>query len=246
MARPLLTVAPTPTTVRPRSLLLPPRTPPHARGIFVQTQTTPNPASLMFLPGEPVAGAGATATFADPRAARASPLAAAIFRVDGVASVFFGSDFITVTKREEAGWEGIKPGVFEAIMESYASGRPVMPAADASTTPASPPDTAPSPDDSDAVAMIKELIETRIRPAVQEDGGDIDYVSFDEPSGTVTVRMRGACSGCPSSGVTLKSGIENMLAHYIPEVTRVVEADPDEAAVEGERAFQALEKHLSN
>lgn len=211
--------------------------------MFVQTQTTPNPASLMFLPGESVLGPGASATFDDARSARASPLAAAIFRVEGVSSVFFGSDFVTVTKSDNVGWELVKPGVFDAIMEHYASGRPVL--SDASAA-ASPPDTAPSPDDSDAVAMIKELIETRIRPAVQEDGGDIEFVSFDDGSGTVTVRMRGACSACPSSAVTLKSGIENMLAHYIPEVQRVVEAPADDATLAGEAAFRNLEKHLSS
>lgn len=198
----------------------------------------------MFLPGEPVLDPGASATFDDARSARASPLASAIFRVDGVASVFFGSDFVTVTKKEDIGWELIKPGVFDAIMEHYASGLPALSPSDTGAT--TPPDTAPSPDDSDAVAMIKELIETRIRPAVQEDGGDIEYVSFDDASGTVTVRMRGACSGCPSSAVTLKSGIENMLAHYIPEVQRVVEAPPDDAALAGEAAFRNLEKHLSS
>jgi Fe-S cluster biogenesis protein NfuA len=187
---------------------------------------------------------GASATFASARDARPSPLASAIFRVDGVASVFFGSDFITVTKAEAAAWDAVKPGVFEAIMEHYASGAPAVDPNAAAA--AHPSDTAPADDDTDTVAMIKELIETRIRPAVQEDGGDIDYVSFDEADGTVVVRMRGACAGCPSSAITLKSGIENMLAHYVPEVRRVVEAEPDAAQNAGDAAFSKLEKHLSN
>ena len=227
------------------------------RSMFVQTQSTPNPASLMFIPGEAVLPPGAGGvTFSSARDARAgspsSPLASAIFRVEGVAAVFFGSDFITVTKKEESSWELVKPGVFEAVMEHYASGRPVLgegapssAAASASAEPHRAPDTAPHEDDSETVAMIKELIETRVRPAVQEDGGDIEFVSFDESDGAVVVRMRGACSGCPSSAVTLKSGIENMLMHYVPEVTSVEEAEPDEAQNEGARAFSALEKHLS-
>jgi Fe-S cluster biogenesis protein NfuA len=225
--------------------------------MFVPTQSTPNPASLMFIPGEAVLPPGAGGvTFSSARDARAgspsSPLASAIFRVEGVAAVFFGSDFITVTKKEESSWELVKPGVFEAVMEHYASGRPVLgegapssAAASASAEPHRAPDTAPHEDDSETVAMIKELIETRVRPAVQEDGGDIEFVSFDESDGAVVVRMRGACSGCPSSAVTLKSGIENMLMHYVPEVTSVEEAEPDEAQSEGARAFSALEKHLS-
>lgn len=248
--------------------------------MFVQTQSTPNPASLMFIPGEPVLPLGAGGvTFASAREARSgggggsssssssspspcpspsSPLASAIFRVEGVSAVFFGSDFITVTKKGEFSWESVKPGVFEAIMEHYASGKPVLverpsssistpasAAAAASNEPHRAPDTAPHEDDSETVAMIKELIETRVRPAVQEDGGDIEYVSFNESDGAVTVRMRGACSGCPSSAVTLKSGIENMLMHYVPEVTSVEEAEPDEAQNEGALAFSRLEKHLS-
>lgn len=252
--------------------------------MFVQTQSTPNPASLMFIPGEPVLphGAGGV-TFSSAREARgggsgsggsgskpggpSSPLASAIFRVDGVSAVFFGSDFITVTKKEDFSWDLVKPGVFEAIMEHYASGKPALVAAgdtaggdrrastgDSSSSSATSnnephraPDTAPHEDDSETVAMIKELIETRVRPAVQEDGGDIEFVRFGEDDGVVTVRMRGACSGCPSSAVTLKSGIENMLMHYVPEVTAVEEAEgeDDEVKTESERAFSRLEKHLS-
>ena len=186
---------------------------------------------------------GGSVTYASARDARASPLAAALFRVDGVKSVFFGSDFVTVTKAETASWDGVKPGVFEAIMEHYASGQPAVRADAAASADAL--DTAPAPDDSETVAMIKELLETRIRPAVQEDGGDIEFVGFEEAGGTVTLRMRGACAGCPSSAVTLKSGIENMLMHYVPEVQRVVEAEPDEAEEEGLAAFRRMEAHLS-
>ncbi|GBG00201.1 hypothetical protein Rsub_13018 [Raphidocelis subcapitata] len=301
-----------------------------ARGMFIQTQPTPNPQSLMFVPGRPVmevgllgllglrllrlgrrccnqppllqlllllglglgllglgllglgllglgllqpaaAAAEAAATdaaaatappppplllpscsgsyeFSNARAAMASPLAKRLFAIDGVTGVFFGSDFVTVTKTDDAAWPVLKPLVFAALMDHFASGEALL--SDAAALAAS--DTAIHPDDDEArarggeggggcvVAMIKELLETRIRPAVQEDGGDIVYRGFDVDSGT------GACSGCPSSAVTLKSGIENMLMHYIPEVKQVVEAPPDEAEEEGIKAFSKLEQHLSN
>lgn len=192
------------------------------RTMFIQTQSTPNPLSLMFYPGKPVVEAG-SADFPNARSAMNSPLAKALFGIDGITRVFFGSDFITVTKSEEASWDFLKPEIFAAIMDFYSSGNPVF--LDSST--AASMDTAIHEDDSETVAMIKELLETRIRPAVQDDGGDIEYQGFDPDTGVVKLKMQGACSGCPSSSVTLKSGIENMLMHYVPEV-KAVEQELDE------------------
>jgi len=212
----------------------------------------------MFMPGQAVLGAPsggppdaptppASAHFSSAReAAAASPLAAALFRVDGVTAVFLGSDFLTVTKAEGAAWDEVKPGAFAAITEHYASGLPALRPQSPGSAPLSrPTDTAPHPDDSETVAMIKELLDTRIRPAVAEDGGDIAFAGFDPASGTVSLRLQGACSGCPSSAITLKSGIENMLQHYIPEVKQVVEAPPDAEANEGAAHFKRVEDMLS-
>ncbi|KAG6758605.1 hypothetical protein POTOM_038964 [Populus tomentosa] len=182
------------------------------RTMFIQTQSTPNPSSLMFYPGKPVMDVG-SADFPNARSAMNSPLAKAIYGIDGINRVFFGSDFITITKSDDATWEFLKPEIFAAIMDFYSSGEPLF--LDSQTAAAK--DTAISEDDSETVAMIKELLETRIRPAVQDDGGDIEYRGFDEETGIVKLQMQGACSGCPSSSVTLKSGIENMLMHYVPE-----------------------------
>lgn len=209
------------------------------RNMFIQTQPTPNPQSLMFVPGKTVMEAG-TYEFANARAAMVSPLAKRLFSIDGVTGVFLGSDFITVTKQEAYTWQVLKPDVFAAIMDHFASGEPIF--TDADTLAHS--DTAIHPDDDEVVAMIKELLETRVRPAVKEDGGDIVYKGFDAETGTLTLKMMGACSGCPSSSITLKSGIENMLMHYIPEVKQVIEAEADEVEQEGEKEFQKLEKKL--
>jgi len=195
----------------------------------------------MFLPGKPLLDSGSK-NFANARESMASPLAKRLFLIDGVSQVFFGADFITVTKNDEYSWAVLKPDVFAAITEFYAAGEPVL--YDVSSDPTSA-DHVINEDDDEVVSMIKELLETRIRPAVQEDGGDIAFRSFDDDSGIVTLKMMGACSGCPSSAITLKSGIENMLMHYIPEVKGVVEAAPDEADNEGLRAFNKLEEHLS-
>lgn len=195
------------------------------RTMFIQTGATPNPASLMFMPGKDVLGSGeggaSSLNFASARDAMVSPLGVALFRVDGVTGVFLAGDYVTVTKSDDVEWSVLKPQVFAAIMDFYASGQDVV--TDADVLAAS--DTAISPDDTEVVAMIKELLETRIRPAVAEDGGDIVYRGFDEDTGIVRVQMQGSCAGCPSSTVTLKSGIENMLMHYIPEVKGVVEDD---------------------
>ncbi|KAG4908680.1 hypothetical protein AAZX31_20G227500 [Glycine max] len=202
------------------------------RSMFIQTQPTPNPSSLMFYPGKPVMEVGSS-DFPNPRSAMNSPLAKSLFAIDGVTRVFFGSDFVTVTKSEEAAWEFLKPEVFAAIMDFYSSAQPLF----LDSQAAAAMDTAIHQDDSETVAMIKELLETRIRPAVQDDGGDIEYRGFDLDTGIVKLRMQGACSGCPSSSVTLKSGIENMLMHYVPEVKGVeqeLDAEDDGAALSGE------------
>ncbi|GAB2222904.1 hypothetical protein Droror1_Dr00017035 [Drosera rotundifolia] len=198
------------------------------RTMFIQTQPTPNPSSLMFYPGKPVMEVG-SADFPNARVAMNSPLAKSIFGIDGITRVFFGSDFVTVTKSDDASWDILKPEIFAAIMDFYTSSQPLF--LDVET--AASKDTTIHEDDSETVAMIKELLETRIRPAVQDDGGDIEYRGFDVETGIVKLRMQGACSGCPSSSVTLKSGIENMLMHYVPEVKGVEqELDPeDEVAV---------------
>ncbi|QCE05733.1 protein phosphatase 2 [Vigna unguiculata] len=200
--------------------------------MFIQTQATPNPSSLMFYPDKPVMQVG-SADFPNPRSAMNSPLAKSLFAIDGVTRVFFGSDFVTVTKSEDAAWEFLKPEVFAAIMDFYSSGQPLF----LDSQAAAAMDTAIHQDDSETVAMIKELLETRIRPAVQDDGGDIVYRGFDPDTGIVKLKMQGACSGCPSSSVTLKSGIENMLMHYVPEVKGVeqeMDAQDDEATLSGQ------------
>jgi Fe-S cluster biogenesis protein NfuA len=180
--------------------------------MFIETEGTPNPATLKFLPGRDVMGAG-TADFAAPETAERSPLAAAIFNLPGVARVFLGGDFITVTKTEATAWQALKPQVLGAIMEHFVAGRPVIEGADAEA------DEDVSPEDAEIVAQIKELLDTRVRPAVAGDGGDIVFRGYRD--GIVKLHMQGACSGCPSSSATLKHGIENMLRHYVPEVQSV-------------------------
>ncbi|KAK9061340.1 hypothetical protein SSX86_018520 [Deinandra increscens subsp. villosa] len=202
------------------------------RTMFIQTQSTPNPQSLMFYPGKPVMEVG-SADFPNARAAMNSPLAKALYGIDGITRVFFGSDFVTVTKSDDASWDFLKPEIFAAIMDFYSSGKPLF--LDSATSASM--DTAIHEDDSEIVAMIKELLETRIRPAVQDDGGDIEYIGFDPESGVVKLKMQGACSGCPSSSVTLKSGIENMLMHYVPEV-KSVEQELDVEDENGELTSQ--------
>ncbi|KDP30075.1 hypothetical protein JCGZ_18623 [Jatropha curcas] len=202
------------------------------RTMFIQTQSTPNPSSLMFYPGKAVMDVG-SADFPSARSAMNSPLAKALYGIDGITRVFFGSDFVTVTKSDDASWDFLKPEIFAAIMDFYSSGQPLF--LDSQTAAAK--DTAIHEEDSETVAMIKELLETRIRPAVQDDGGDIEYRGFDPETGIVKLRMQGACSGCPSSSVTLKSGIENMLMHYVSEVKGVeqeLDAEDEDAALAGQ------------
>lgn len=181
--------------------------------MFIQTESTPNPATLKFLPGQAVLASG-TADFPTEDAAQASPLAQMIFRVSGVTGVFFGPDFVTVTKQENIEWNHIKPAILGVIMEHYQSGQPVMGAGAENTG-----HKEHTGEDGEIVQQIKDLLDTRVRPAVAQDGGDITFHGFDR--GIVYLHMQGACAGCPSSTITLKMGIENLLRHYIPEVTEV-------------------------
>ena len=183
--------------------------------MFIQTETTPNPASLKFLPGRIVLGTG-TAEFRDSAEAGASPLAERLFAVPGVSGVFLGGDFVTVTKAGGE-WQHLKPAVLGAIMEHFLSGMPVLREAPASEES----EEFFAAEDAETVATIKELIETRVRPAVAQDGGDITFQGFRE--GVVYLNMRGSCAGCPSSTATLKHGIENLLRHFVPEVREIRE-----------------------
>ncbi|WP_102107750.1 NifU family protein [Oceaniglobus roseus] len=182
--------------------------------MFIQTESTPNPATLKFLPGQTVLEAG-TADFPTKEAGEKSPLARRLFDVEGVNGVFFGNDFVTVTKDEGVAWEHIKPALLGAIMEHFQSGAPVMEGEAAANSGHAEHD---GPDQA-IVGQIKELLDTRVRPAVAQDGGDITFHGFDR--GIVYLHMQGACAGCPSSTLTLKMGIENLLRHYIPEVIEV-------------------------
>lgn len=213
----------------PRAAIRAPLAATFRRSLFIQTENTPNPESLKFLPGKPVLEEG-SAEFRSFRDAQASPLAKRLFQIDGVKSVFFAQDFVTVTKDEAVAWSVVKPHVFSHIMDFYAEGGPVI---DPGHNHISE-DTIISDDDSETVAMIKELIETRVRPSVQEDGGDIVFRSYDENTGIVKLQLQGSCAGCPSSSITLKSGIENMMMHYIPEVTGVEAEDEDEMEMDEE------------
>ncbi|KAK0399898.1 hypothetical protein QR680_003264 [Steinernema hermaphroditum] len=211
------------------------------RSIFIQVQDTPNPMTLKFLPGQQILGDGAsTYDFSSVSQAKASPLAMQLFRVDGVKSVFFGEDFITITKQsEDTEWALMKPDIFATIMDFLQSGKPII--TDVSAADQGPTDTTILPDDDDVVAMIKELLESRVRPMVQEDGGDITYKGFED--GVVKLKLKGSCTGCPSSSVTLKAGIKNMLQFYVPEVKDVVEVK-DEADDLIEKELEKFEKTL--
>ncbi len=183
--------------------------------MFIQTETTPNPATLKFLPGRSVLKGG-TRDFRDAEeAASASPLAARLFDVDGVTGVFLGADFVSVTKGS-GDWQHLKPAVLGAIMEHFLSGEPVL---HAGRGEGDDGEEDFDPDDAEIAATIKELIETRVRPAVANDGGDIIFRGYR--AGTVYLKMQGACSGCPSSTATLRNGIENLLKHFVPEVETV-------------------------
>ncbi|MCS6892181.1 MAG: NifU family protein [Rhodovarius sp.] len=185
--------------------------------MFIETEGTPNPATLKFLPGRDVMGPRGTADFTSAEAAVRSPLATRLFELPGVARVFLGADFITVTKTEDADWSSLRPAILGAIMEHYVSGLPVIEGSEAEEAE----DVDPA--DAEIVATIKELLDTRVRPAVAGDGGDIVFRGYR--NGIVKLRMQGACSGCPSSRATLKHGVENMLRHYVPEVIAVEQVE---------------------
>ncbi|MET1755640.1 NifU family protein [Novosphingobium sp. RD2P27] len=192
--------------------------------MYIETEATPNPATLKFLPGRQVMSSG-TREFTSPEAAEASPLAEALFDLGEVTGVFFGQDFVAVTAAPGADWPSLKPQVVSILLDHFVSDAPLFAGGGATgiTVPAEEEDLfegqADDPADADIVAQIKDLLETRIRPAVANDGGDIVYRGFRE--GVVFLTMQGACSGCPSSSATLKHGIEGLLKHYVPEVTEV-------------------------
>jgi NFU1 iron-sulfur cluster scaffold homolog, mitochondrial len=187
--------------------------------MFIETEGTPNPATLKFLPGCEVMGLS-TADFASSQSAGRSPLALALFDLPGVVRVFLGGDFVTVTKSHEVAWQSLKPQVLGAIMDHFVAGRPVIEDG-AGGDLFDEEDVDPA--DHEVVSQIKELIDTRVRPAVAGDGGDIVFRGFRD--GIVRLQMQGACSGCPSSTATLKHGIENMLRHYVPEVVAVEQVE---------------------
>ena len=181
--------------------------------MFIQTQPTPNPNTVKFLPGREVSP-DQPRDFANIDAATASPLAEALFEIEGVTGVFFGEDYVSVSRQDHGpDWSGLKPAILGAVMDHFTSGQTLMRAGSEAETSSEP--------DSEVVAEITQLLDTRVRPAVAQDGGDIQFDRFDEADGALYLRMRGACAGCPSSAATLKSGIETMMRHYVPEVTRV-------------------------
>ncbi|KAK6380349.1 hypothetical protein LTS17_005539 [Exophiala oligosperma] len=224
-----------------------------SRTIYIQTQSTPNPSALKFLPNHPVLPETFPSTFLEytsPRSTLAaphpSPLAAKLLDVDGVSSVFYGPDFITVTKAEDVNWAHVKPEVFSLITEAITSGEDIVNTVDKSTAAdgqegASEDSLAANDDDDEVVAMIKELLETRIRPAIQEDGGDIEFRGFED--GMVLLKLRGACRTCDSSTVTLKNGIESMLMHYIEEVKGVNQVLDEEEEI-AMKEFAKFEEKL--
>ena len=187
--------------------------------MLIETETTPNPATLKFLPGRPVMDAG-TRDFASPEEAEASPLAEALFTLGDVEGVFYGRDFVSVTAGPGSDWRMLKPDVLGVLLDHFAGGAPLFRAGGTESADVlGDEDFGDDPADAEIVDQIKDLIDTRVRPAVEKDGGDITYRGFQR--GTVYLAMHGACSGCPSSSATLKQGIEQLLKHYVPEVTEV-------------------------
>jgi Fe-S cluster biogenesis protein NfuA len=185
----------------------------HLKPMFIQTEATPNPNALKFLPGREVAPHEALEYRSIDEAA-ASPLAEALFELEGVEGVFFGADYVSVTRGAQGpGWSEMKAPILSVIMDHFVSGAPLVRDGEAAAEAAA--------EDNEIVAEIKGLLDSRIRPAVAQDGGDILFDHFDEATGVLRLRMRGACSGCPSSSATLKAGVEQMMRHYIPEVTSV-------------------------
>ena len=202
---------------QPRSI-----SPPFHRCLFIQTQETPNPNSLKFIPGKPVMGDQQNLmNFQSFKAAQQSPLARRLFRIEGVTGCFFGPDWLTVNVKEDCDWNILKPEIFAAISEFYSSGDPIVLETTEATSAGQADGNTINEEDDEVVATIKEILETRIRPEVQLDGGDVVFKSFQ--NGVVKLQMQGSCVGCPSSSRTLKAGIENMLMHYVPEVDAVEE-----------------------
>ncbi len=188
--------------------------------MLIETETTPNPATLKFLPGREVMGAG-TRDFATPEEAESSPLADALFGLGDVTGVFFGRDFVSVTAASGSDWRDLKPGVLSVLLDHFSAAMPLFRQGSAAGISVPPPgaEFAENPEDADIVDQIRDIIDTRVRPAVANDGGDIVYRGFDK--GKVFLTMHGACAGCPSSSATLKNGIEQLLRYYVPEVTEV-------------------------
>ncbi|XP_033227487.1 NFU1 iron-sulfur cluster scaffold homolog, mitochondrial-like isoform X2 [Belonocnema kinseyi] len=207
------------------------------RTMFIQTQDTPNPNSLKFVPGIPILNKGQTKDFPTVADANCSPLAKMLFRIEGVKAVFYGSDFITITKMDEdVDWNVLKPEIFATVMDFFASGLPLL-------TDEQPSSSTLSEDDDEIVQMIKELLDTRIRPTVQEDGGDIVFVGFEE--GIVKLKMQGSCTNCPSSVVTLRKGVQNMMQFYIPEVLGVIQVE-DKVDKISKEEFENFEKKIAD
>ncbi|WVN86244.1 uncharacterized protein L203_101405 [Cryptococcus depauperatus CBS 7841] len=209
------------------------------RTMFIQTETTPNEASLKFIPGVPVTN-GAAHEFLDLRSALQSPLATRLLNIDGIVGVFFGPDFVTCSKDDSYTWSILKPEVFAILMEHFSSGAMLF---NEGSGESQAEDTRILDTDSEIVGMIKELLETRVRPAIMEDGGDIEYRGFDEEMGIVKLKLKGSCRGCSSSSVTLKNGIERMLMHYVPEVQSVQQVLDEEELIALDE-FAKLEARL--
>ncbi|KLO11297.1 HIRA-interacting protein 5 [Schizopora paradoxa] len=217
------------------------RAPSLARSMFIQTESTPNDDSLKFIPGVDVMKDG-SAEFLDTKSALISPLAIRLMGIEGVRAVFYGPDFVTVSKDSEVTWAVVKPEVYSILMEFFSSGQPLF-RSDEDRDAAGPQDTRILDTDSETVAMIKELLVTRVRPAIMEDGGDIEFRDFTE-DGIVQLKLKGSCRGCSSSTVTLKTGIERMMMHYIPEVKGVEQVLDQEETIALEE-FNKLEQRLN-
>ncbi|KAI6175410.1 hypothetical protein M3Y97_00685700 [Aphelenchoides bicaudatus] len=212
----------------------------NVRSMFIQVEKTPNPLTLKFLPGQKILDGTRTYDFTSISSAKVSPLALQLLRIEGVKGVFFGEDFVSVTKtNEDEDWALIKPDVFATLMDYVQSGKPII----TDATSSEPTDTTILETDSDTVAMIKELLESRIKPMVQEDGGDVLFRGFDD--GVVKLKLQGSCTGCPSSSVTLKAGIKNMMQFYVPDVKDVIEVT-DESDDLAERELKKFEKTIGD